>query len=115
MRKFTPWTERKPVALAEFLDENGQPVTLEAFRGKVVLLNLWATWCIPCREEMPALDRLQAERGGEDFQVVAVAQTRAGREKVAKFPPEIRASRLATYLHPTMTPARRSTAHGTPN
>lgn len=114
MRKFTPWTERKPVALAEFLDENGQPVTLEAFRGKVVLLNLWATWCIPCREEMPALDRLQAERGGEDFQVVAVAQDRAGREKVDKFLAEIGASRIVPYLDTSMKSARAWTAVGLP-
>src|SRR3546814_9355860 len=79
----------RSVAAAEFQDEKGQPTSLEAFRGKVVLLNLWASWCVPCREEMPALDRLQASRGGKDFQVVAVAQDRAGREKVEKFLGEV--------------------------
>lgn len=114
MRKFTPWTERKPVALAEFLDEKGQPITLEAFRGKVVLLNLWATWCVPCRQEMPALDRLQAQRGGQDFQVVAVAQDRGGREKVDKFLNEIGAKGIVPYLDSSMKSARAWTAIGLP-
>ena len=47
-------------------------MTLADFRGKTVLLNLWATWCVPCRQEMPALDGLQAKLGGDDFQVVAI-------------------------------------------
>lgn len=114
MRKFTPWTERKPVALAEFLDEKDRPMTLEAFRGKVVLLNLWATWCVPCREEMPALDRLQAQRGGKDFAVVAVAQDRGGRAKVETFLDEIGAKRLAPYLDASMKSARAWTAIGLP-
>ena len=49
----------------------GAPKSLSDWRGKVVLLNLWATWCVPCREEMPMLDKLQAELGGENFDVVA--------------------------------------------
>ncbi len=55
-----------------FEDANGAPKKLSDFRGKTVLLNLWATWCVPCRKEMPALDRLQAKLGGANFQVVAV-------------------------------------------
>jgi thiol-disulfide isomerase/thioredoxin len=55
-----------------FEDGSGAPKKLSDFRGKTVLLNLWATWCVPCRKEMPALDRLQAKLGGENFQVVAV-------------------------------------------
>jgi thiol-disulfide isomerase/thioredoxin len=50
----------------------GQPRTLADFRGRTVLLNLWATWCVPCRKEMPALDALQAKLGDDKFQVVAV-------------------------------------------
>lgn len=56
-----------------FKDKDGKPLQLADFRGKTVLLNLWATWCAPCREEMPALDKLQAELGGDAFQVVAVS------------------------------------------
>lgn len=55
-----------------FLDEAGQRKTLADWRGRLVLFNLWATWCVPCRKEMPALDALQAKLGGPDFQVVAV-------------------------------------------
>jgi thiol-disulfide isomerase/thioredoxin len=62
----------KPVTPLAFNGPEGQQETLDAFKGRVVLLNLWATWCAPCRQEMPALDRLEAKLGGPDFQVVAV-------------------------------------------
>lgn len=64
----------RPETLPEltFTDASGEELTLERFRGKTVLLNLWATWCAPCREEMPALDRLQGTLGGDRFEVVAV-------------------------------------------
>jgi thiol-disulfide isomerase/thioredoxin len=55
-----------------FMDADGKPRTLGDFRGKTVLLNLWATWCVPCRKEMPALDALQIKLGGDTFEVVAV-------------------------------------------
>lgn len=114
MRKLSVSAERKPVAAAEFRDEKDAPITLDAFRGKVVLLNLWATWCVPCREEMPALDRLQQSRGGPDFQVVAIAQDRGGRAKVEKFLAEIGATRLTPYLDSTMRSGRSWGAAGLP-
>jgi thiol-disulfide isomerase/thioredoxin len=114
MQKFTLSAERKPAAMAEFLDPNDQPVTLDVFRGKVVLVNLWATWCVPCREEMPALDRLQAKRGGKDFAVVAVAQDRAGRSKVERFLGQIGARHLASYLDTSMKSGRAWGAYGLP-
>jgi thiol-disulfide isomerase/thioredoxin len=55
-----------------FKGPDGRDVTLADFRGRAVLLNLWATWCAPCRHEMPALDRLQQTLGGQTFEVVAV-------------------------------------------
>jgi thiol-disulfide isomerase/thioredoxin len=55
-----------------FEDANGQPKKLSDWRGRTVLVNLWATWCVPCRKEMPALDGLQSKLGGPDFEVVAV-------------------------------------------
>jgi thiol-disulfide isomerase/thioredoxin len=55
-----------------FTGAGGKKLTLADFRGRNVLLNLWATWCVPCRAEMPALDRLQAKMGGSDFEVVAI-------------------------------------------
>lgn len=55
-----------------FNDADGRPRTLSEWKGRTVLVNLWATWCVPCRKEMPALDRLQAQLGGKDFEVVAI-------------------------------------------
>jgi thiol-disulfide isomerase/thioredoxin len=55
-----------------FEDADGRPKKLSDWRGRTVLVNLWATWCVPCRREMPALDRLQAKLGGKDFEVVAI-------------------------------------------
>jgi thiol-disulfide isomerase/thioredoxin len=55
-----------------FNDADGQPKKLSDWRGKTVLVNLWATWCVPCRKEMPALEGLQTKLGGPDFQVVAI-------------------------------------------
>ncbi|MCA6124853.1 TlpA family protein disulfide reductase [Bradyrhizobium sp. WSM 1704] len=55
-----------------FEDASGQPKKLSDFRGKTLLVNLWATWCVPCRKEMPALDSLQTKLGGKDFEVVAI-------------------------------------------
>lgn len=68
-------TESDPISMAEigFQTPEGEPLTMADFAGRLVLLNMWATWCPPCREEMPALDRLEAEFGGEAFAVVAVA------------------------------------------
>lgn len=65
----------QPIPLPELrvLDGAGGPVELASLKGKVVLLNIWATWCPPCRQEMPSLDRLQAQLGGADFQVVALS------------------------------------------
>lgn len=64
-----------PVAVPEiaFADGAGTPRSLTDFRGKIVLLNIWATWCVPCRTEMPTLDRLQGELGGPGFEVVALS------------------------------------------
>jgi thiol-disulfide isomerase/thioredoxin len=55
-----------------FEDADGKPKKLSDWRGRTVLVNLWATWCVPCRKEMPALDGLQTKLGGPDFEVVAV-------------------------------------------
>ncbi|MGV6874671.1 thiol:disulfide interchange protein TlpA [Pseudochelatococcus sp. B33] len=66
--------ENRPTPLSElaFLSPEGAPLTLRDFRGRTVLLNLWATWCVPCRAEMPALNALQEQLGSDDFEVVAV-------------------------------------------
>ncbi|MER8865274.1 TlpA family protein disulfide reductase [Mesorhizobium sp. M0751] len=87
-----------PVPEISFEDGNGKPKTLADFHGKVVLLNIWATWCAPCRKEMPTLDRLQAKLGGPDFEVVALSMDRAGPEIVKKFFAEIGIKLLALNI-----------------
>jgi thiol-disulfide isomerase/thioredoxin len=87
-----------PVPEISFEDAGGQPKTLADFRGKVVLLNIWATWCAPCRKEMPTLDRLQAKLGGPDFEVVALSVDRAGPDIVKKFFTEIGIEHLALNI-----------------
>ena len=75
----------------------GRPRTIAEFRGKLVLLNLWATWCVPCRKEMPALDRVQASLGGPDFEVVALSLDRKGLPAVQAFYAELGLKALAIY------------------
>ncbi|MGB8899627.1 MAG: TlpA disulfide reductase family protein [Methylocella sp.] len=65
-------TEPKPLPELDFETPEGTKASLANFAGRTVLLNLWATWCVPCRQEMPALDRLQGMLGSKDFTVVAV-------------------------------------------
>lgn len=90
-----------PVPALQFTDEAGGPQTLEMFRGKVVLLNVWATWCLPCRKEMPTLDRLQAVLGGLDFEVVALSIDRGGPEAVKKFYAEAGVQHLGIHVDAT--------------
>lgn len=89
----------KPLDLPpfEFADGNGAAKTLADFAGKVVLLNIWATWCVPCREEMPALDKLETELGGKDFAVVAVNIDKGGPDKARAFLADTGATRLTLY------------------
>jgi thiol-disulfide isomerase/thioredoxin len=68
-----------------FADAQGAATSLAAFRGRVLLLNVWATWCPPCREEMPTLDRLQALLGGPNFEVVALSIDEGGVAVVQAF------------------------------
>jgi thiol-disulfide isomerase/thioredoxin len=84
-----------------FLNGEGKDVSLSSFAGKVVLLNLWATWCAPCREEMPALARLQQQLGSDKFQVVALAVDKAGLEGARKFLKDNNIDGLALYADPT--------------
>ena len=89
-----------PVAVPqlEFTDSEGHARTLTDFRGKVVLLNIWATWCLPCRKEMPTLDRLEATLGSDDFMVLPLSIDRGGAERVKKFYTEIGVQHLAIYV-----------------
>ncbi|HEV8553772.1 MAG TPA: redoxin domain-containing protein [Casimicrobiaceae bacterium] len=98
---FIPHALPRPIANVEFEDGLGRKRALADFRGKVVLLNLWATWCGPCRKEMPTLDRLQSQLGGADFEVVALSIDRGGQAVVKSFFDEIGVRALAIYVDAT--------------
>jgi thiol-disulfide isomerase/thioredoxin len=87
----------KPAAAISFRDAEGKTLTLADFKGRNVLLNLWATWCVPCRAEMPALDRLQAKLGGQDFEVVAVNIDTARLDRPKAFLDDIGVKSLVRY------------------
>lgn len=93
----------KPLDVPElaFSDADAKTKSLADWRGKVVLLNIWATWCVPCREEMPALDKLETKLGGKDFEVVAVNIDKGGPEKPAAFLKETGVTKLALYTDPS--------------
>lgn len=91
----------RPLPEFQFTDAAGRPLTLKDFRGRVVLLNLWATWCVPCRAEMPTLDRLQARLGGPRFEVVALSIDRQGLNAVKPVYDELGLTSLQVYLDPT--------------
>lgn len=83
-----------PVA---FDDADGHKTTIGSFKGRTILLNLWATWCVPCRAEMPALDKLQGDLGSKDFSVVPINIDTARLDKPKEFLKEIGATKLPFY------------------
>jgi thiol-disulfide isomerase/thioredoxin len=83
-----------------FNDPDGKPVTLAAFRGKTLLFNVWATWCVPCRAEMPELDKLQAELGSDRFQVVTVNIDTSRLDRPRKFFEDMGVKALALNADP---------------
>lgn len=101
-RSFVMHEAPRPLPEIKFEDGNGEALTLADLRGKTVLLNIWATWCVPCREEMPTLDALEAELGGPAFEVVPLSVDRAGPEVVRKFYAEIGIEHLGLYIDASM-------------
>ena len=85
-----------------FNDPDGKPMTLADRQGKTLLVNLWATWCAPCRAEMPALDALQQAKGGADFEVVAINVDTGDDAKPKKFLAETGVKTLAYYRDASM-------------
>ena len=88
----------RPLPELRFEDGAGAAITLADFRGRIVLLNLWATWCGPCRTEMPALDRLQAKMAGPDFTVLPLSIDHRGRDVVERFYRELGLTSLGIYV-----------------
>ncbi|MEZ5826718.1 MAG: TlpA disulfide reductase family protein, partial [Geminicoccaceae bacterium] len=104
----------KPLPPITLLTMNGEETGLDAHRGDVVVLNFWATWCAPCKREMPSLARLQDEFEGEALQVVALAVDRAGPEKIEQFMSEAEASSLTVYRDPKMASMKDFELRGLP-
>lgn len=106
LAKLIPVEDAPALPETVFTDPDGGEHRLADYQGKVVLLNFWATWCAPCREEMPALDALQKELGGDDFQVVTIATGRNAPDKIDRFFEETAVTNLPVLLDPKQQLAR---------
>ena len=114
MRKLIVHSE--PVAGSEvaFTAGDGSEMTLAAYEGKYVVLNFWATWCAPCRKEMPMLSEIQTDFGGDDFEVVTIATGRNLPPAIDRFFAEIGVENLPKYLDPRSALARDMAVLGLP-
>ena len=110
---FAP-SEPKPAPALSFFDSEGTVRTLEDYRGKVLVLNLWATWCAPCRREMPALDRLQAELGDEGLLVMPLSMDRGETNQIKAFYDDVGLPALGIYHDPRAAAGRAFGALGLP-
>jgi thiol-disulfide isomerase/thioredoxin len=93
--------ERVTLPDISFEDGAGAPLKLSAWKGRVALVNLWATWCAPCRKEMKTLANLQEKLGSQDFEVVAISVDRKGVEASSAFLSETGAAALKLYVEPS--------------
>lgn len=112
-QRFMRWHTPRELPLISFQDATGKTVTLADFHGRVILLNVWATWCPPCREEMPSLDRLNAKRGGSDFEVVALSIDRDP-DLIDSFYQDFGIQTLKYYVDPTTRVSDTLRAPGVP-
>ena len=114
MTAFRFHPEPREIANVRFVDGSGAARSLSDWKGKVVLLNLWATWCAPCRKEMPALDRLQKALGSDVFEVVPLNLDRGGVETAKKFLDQIKNEALKLYADPSTRASTELNAVGMP-
>ncbi|MDE0697900.1 MAG: TlpA disulfide reductase family protein [Boseongicola sp.] len=113
MRKLV-FSEPRAVPGTGFTDPEGGAHQLSDFNGKFVLVNFWATWCAPCRKEMPMLSELQREFGGERFEVVTIATGRNSIQGIRRFFQETGVDNLPLYLDPRQDLARSMAVLGLP-
>ncbi len=105
---------QKPAPMTPILAEDGSIMVLDRYRGKVILLNLWATWCLPCIRELPALDRLQSALGGRDFTVMALSIDEADMAVPVSFVRGLGLENLDVYLDFTGTITESFLLYGLP-
>ncbi|HTV45837.1 MAG TPA: TlpA disulfide reductase family protein [Stellaceae bacterium] len=110
---FVPLAAPQPAPKIAFADAAGHRLTLADFAGKIVLVNLWATWCAPCRSEMPSLERLQT-RLGDKLTVLAISEDIGGEKAVAPFVAKLGLKSVKTYLDPNSTVAQAFKVDGLP-
>jgi thiol-disulfide isomerase/thioredoxin len=111
--EFIPASPPLPAPAVSFVDLAGTPASLSEFNGKVVLVNLWATWCGPCLREMPSLERLQS-RLGDKIVVVAISEDRGGSKTVEPFIGKLGLKSVKIYLDPKSAVERAFKVQGLP-
>ncbi len=114
LKKLIFQSEPKTVSQVVFTDPDGGEHTLSDWQGKYVLVNFWATWCDPCRKEMPSLDALQEEFGGDSFAVVTIATGRNAIPAITRFFEEVEVTNLPILLDPKQKLAREMAVLGLP-
>lgn len=114
MRKLNFHSEPQPVSAQPFTTWEGQEGRLADYAGKYIVLNFWATWCAPCRKEMPQLSQLQAEMGGDAFEVVTIATGRNPPQAMQRFFDEIGVDNLPLHMDPKQQLARDMAILGLP-
>lgn len=114
MAAFVFKQDRPEVVTGDFKNAAGETIDMSNWKGRVALVNLWATWCGPCRAEMPHLAKLQELYGGEQFEVVALSVDLKGADASAAFLKEIKADNLALYVDKTTKAMKKLGAYGLP-
>ncbi len=114
MKKLNFHSEPQPVSAHPFTTWEGQEGRLADYAGKYIVLNFWATWCAPCRKEMPQLSQLQAEMGGDAFEVVTIATGRNPPQAMQRFFDEIGVDNLPLHMDPKQQLARDMAILGLP-